>query len=161
MGFTASPTVVTVGEKKHAISFTFQFTTPANPSIPAGGSTFAGELCRIDVNSLKTPANIGPIKCVQFSQSFAPEDNTDVVGSLIISVPSSGQFAQFAPPYELIGGVHNRLVCGIVPVVCNSPSVIDFIKTQNFGGALEGVLTATLFDFDLPPYISYGSFGQN
>lgn len=172
MGLLIQPSLIGISGKqnknKHSVSFIFDWTTQADnttPSVPIGqnfgGVTFSGLSYTLDVSSLHSNvADLPSFSTLVFSQTF-DVGSTDVLdGELLVSVSGVGQIMRFAQP-EVSVAPSKAVICCCVPIAANSPTKITFAKGADTGGAMFGTLTASIYDFDMSPFISNGSFNGN
>lgn len=169
MGFIQTPSLVVLpgrknGERQYAASFSYDFLNdPINP-ISAGGFVSTGS--SVDFNSLNLgPAavNLPPFKSMQFTASFEGSGASPYVvpGQLFVVVQGTGQIISIVPEMVVESttiGTYISTVSGCIPIVANSPTNIQFLKTIDSAPVSlpSGKLQATFFTFDLPAYISQG-----
>lgn len=159
---------------KHSISFSYNWVGDTVKTINLAGVSFQGSSYTLDVSSLPTTvAKLPAFRTLQITQSFKVNGQTsgDAVyntdGGLLVSVSGTGQIMRFG--WDSHGGIPitgnmESIVTAMVPIVANSPTKITFAKQINVDpSAVEnmyGVLTVSIFDFDLPPYFAQG-FGTS
>jgi hypothetical protein len=154
----------TKDDRHYAVSFQYNWTGDAPIPQNLGGINFTGSIYVVDMSAVKTPANFPPMRSLQFTETYEAEpDNED--GTFIVYVPSSGQVARLSSGGvgDQIAGYVNQItsLSGVIPIISNAPTQIQFGKEINAASAtLHGMLTATLFDFKMPPYLNNGYANQ-
>lgn len=144
-----------------SVNFTYEFFGDAPAPQNLGGLNFTGSIYSFDVTALKTSASLPSFRSLQFSQTYCNDDTPGQAldGELIIFVPSSGQLVRFGCPSNTSNShLEFPMVSGVIPIIANKPTQIVFGKRQNANtaGTVFGKLIATLFDFDVDPYLLAG-----
>lgn len=170
MPVLVKPSVRTVDAKnnRHAISFTFSFIGETPDKISIGGVSYVGFMYEVSPIGLSS-ASLPPFKSLRFSQSFfSPTTNGDNDGDLFIYSPSSGEITRIGYPLNVTSGPDPAdflsaygNTSGVIPVVCANDASLQFIKIVKAavgvsGTIMEGILNATIYDFDVAPFITQG-----
>lgn len=149
---------------KHGVSFSYDWSSDAARPINIGGIALVGSEYTLDVSSLSSNvANLPAFRTLLFSQTFTTQfidDGWD--GELIISVSGVGQIMRYGTNQaSQAEGANYGMITACVPIVANAPTKITFGKGEGPAAGMFGVLTVSIFDFDIPPFISYGSYNGN
>ena len=146
--------------QRNVVRFGYDFSTDTPAPQNLGGYSFIGSVYELNVSSIRNLyAVLNPFKSLQFVQTYKNETVDQSDGQLIIYVESTGQMMFFGID-PTIGGSTSAgaaSVTAAIPIVSAMPTIISFGKEQaSSGGALTGKIRATLFDFDLSPYVTTG-----
>jgi hypothetical protein len=152
-------------ESINIVSFAWNFTGDTVSQYSVGGVSGYGSTAKLAVASLNNiPAaqSLKAFRALVFSCSFENSGaNTD--GSLTVSIPSTGQTMRFAPLFSTDADASVQVICACVPIVSASPTEVWFTKTTENGvstGALFGLLTASIMDFELPSFVTQGAMSD-
>lgn len=145
-------------KNKHAVSFTYDFVADVPVPINIGGIAFTGSSYTLDVSSLASNvADLPAFRTLLLTCSFDNSTSDVFDGELVVAVSGTDQIMRFSQ--GLISSPDVGSVCILtaqVPIVANAPTKIQFAKGRNNGGAMFGMLTASIYDFDLAPFVSLG-----
>lgn len=164
-GLLKKPTAVTIPGAKnaphYAVSFSYEFEgVPVQPNQNIGGIPYNGSEYTFNSLDVSTSASLPTFRSMQFSISFFNDDTPgeDLDGQLIIYVPASGQIIRIPSSDNTATNAEWNVVSGVVPIIANMPTSIQFAKqaNANTAGLLHGLLIVTLFDFEISPYILRG-----
>lgn len=148
---------------KHSISFVYNWVGDVVNSINVGGVNFSGSSYTLDVSALPTSvAKLPPFRTLQLSQTFDSASSDELDGELLISVSGTGQIIRIAQtPYINGTGTPVSITSIVVPIVANAPTKLVFAKGQDYTTAMFGMLTVSIFDFDVPSYTLQGTCNGN
>lgn len=157
MGMVVQPAQVIIqkadGSRGLGIGFTYNFNgDPAN-NLQVAGLTLQGSEIDINPLSFQGAAEFGAPRSIKFFwtvfNASAPGFNSD----LLIGIDSARDYTRIFVPYDTAAdyGAQGETVSGVFPVRANASSQIRFVATSNSGGSPQGLLVATIYNFDLPP----------
>jgi len=150
-----------VGKSRAGVQFQYSFTgdTPG-PIFMAGnvgvGSQFSFSCGSAGFDRLKSSP-----RTLNFTATFFdPSDTSNPTdGSFLVYVPDTGFIARFNSPS--LNSAQAGFVSAQIPIVANTSSAIYFIKEVAYSNnLLYGIVTGTIFDFDMPSYITSGVCNQ-
>lgn len=148
---------------KHSVSFVYNWVGDVVKAINVGGINFQGSQYTLDTSALPTAvAKLPAFRMLQLSQSFDASSSDLLDGELIVSVSGTGQIIRIAQtPYVTGTGSPASVTSVLIPIVANAPTKITFSKGQNYTATMFGVLTVSIFDFDMSPYTLQGTCNGN
>lgn len=157
------PIVRTVDQRKnyHAISFAYLFTGDKIQQVSFGnGLVTSGTSYTLNTNGLSS-VSLPRMRSMKFSASFFPAATAaQNDGSLYVWCTGSGELTRISNPLIAPGEYTSAppTVTGVIPIVSLADASIIFVKQAPLGGVLPpwGLLTATLYDFDVAPFIQQG-----
>jgi hypothetical protein len=161
------PTVIALGQRKsdrdhYGVQFEYDFAGDTILPCNVGGVNFSGSVYPFDILSVRSSANLPTMKSMAISQSFLIDVDSSLGGQLIIAVASSGMVNRIGAPALNSTGMDltatsAAIVTGVLPIVGNAPTQIQFGKEVNGDGSLSGKLTICMFTFELHSYIYSGT----
>ena len=161
MSYLAQPVVrvIDTAKKHHALTFGFTWDDETVGLVGVGGQSIAASSFVLNPQGLAGAANLGIFRSLRFSESFAnnplldPDAND---GSLYVISQASGEVTRFSPfiPPVPIDRCYPT-VSGVIPLVSALQGPIQFVKGAQQQNTF-GMLTVTLYDFEIPPFIQSG-----
>lgn len=151
------------GEKpRRALTFSYDFSTDAIVPVSIAGLNFSGTQFTIDFSAFQNAKNFGAIRSLQinalFAVGFEAASARFFDGGLYIFSPASGQLSMLGydlpnPQITLTADIQVvGHVSAVIPVVTNTPTILQFAKSQADDAIMYGSINVTAFDFDLPAY---------
>lgn len=151
-------------KNKHSVSFSYNWVGDVVLPQNIGGITFNGSNYVLNVAALAANvADLPAFRTLLLTETFYGQV-TDFGwdGELLVSVSGVGQVMRFAQnQFEQATGTNVSVLTICVPIAANAPTKITFAKGENPSGVMSGLLTASIFDFDMMPFIASGTFNGN
>lgn len=164
-GLISKPTSVSIPGARNAphygASFIYEFQgVPVLNNQNIAGIPYNGNSYTFNALDISSAAALPAFRSMQFSISFFNDDTAgeDLDGQLIIYVPASGQLVRIPSADNTATNAEWNIVSGVIPIIANMPTSIQFAKqaNANTAGLLHGLLTVNLYDFEIAPYILRG-----
>jgi hypothetical protein len=170
MGLLLSQPAVSTNTRGFVVSFSYLFQSAEINNYNVNGMVVLGEQYSLNLGTVQGSLNLPPMRSLRLTQLFLPTSDTGTFdGSLLVSNPSDGSVncfgyqnptnpfatATILAPYPS--------VTAIIPVDVQRGGVLNFTKMQDGGQTASpapscfGLLWASLYSYDLPPFAVLGS----